>query len=149
VSDTIKNSSVCVLIALAVGSLSHGLKSPYLANFLDANLILLLIALLAINTTTVSVIMTKLRELSNKPSDFTRTTRSLKVSIIEQVVLIIASIVFLMLKGSQIVAASVPHSGLILEVALLAIFCYAIHVLYDTAMGVFVLIRFEEDQGGE
>ena len=147
-SDVIKNLCVCVLIALGVGALSHWLKSPYLASFLDTNLILLLVALLAINTTTVSVIMTKLRELSKKPSDFARTTASLKVSIIEQVILIVISVVFLMLKNSQVVVARLPHSNLVFEVALLAVFCYAIHVLYDTAMGVFVLIRFEEDRDG-
>lgn len=142
-SETIKNTSVCILIGILSAGVSHWLKSPYLATFLETNLILLLIALLAINTTTMSVIMTKLQELSSKPSDFKNTTGELKTSIIEQVVLIILSVMVLVAKKSEVIAAHLQHSNFIFDVLLLAVFFYAIHILYDTANGVFVIINYE------
>lgn len=144
-SETVKNASVCILAGIIAGCVSHGLRSPYLSNFLEANLILLLIALLAINTTTISVIMTKLRELSSKPSDFRRTAHELKWSVREQVILVILSILLLTLKKSQLVVAHVPHSDFGFEVLLLSGFFYAIYILYDTANAVFDIMSFEQN----
>ena len=142
--ETIRGACVCVVIALITGSVSRLLRSPYLSSFLEANLILLLIALLAINTTTISVVMTKLRELSSKPETFKGTSKEMKWSIIEQVVLIVSSILFLLAKKSEVILSHIPHADFALEVALLAIFFYSIHILYDTANSVFVIMNFEE-----
>jgi hypothetical protein len=142
--ETIRSVCVCVVVALITGSVSRLLRSPYLSTFLEANLILLLIALLAINTTTISVVMTKLRELSSKPETFKGTTAEMKWSIVEQVILIVSSIVFLLFKKSEVVLGHIPHADFALEVTLLAIFFYSIHILYDTAKSVFEIMNFEE-----
>jgi len=144
--ETFRGASVCIVIGLIAGSVSRLLKSSYLSSFLEANLILLLIALLAINTTTISVVMTKLRELSAKPGGFKKTTEEMKWSIIEQVALIVASILFLMAKKSTVILGHVPYADFALEVLLLSIFFFLIHILYDTANCVFELMDFEESK---
>ena len=140
---TLRNASVCILAALIAGGVSRLLRSPYLSTFLEANLILLLIALLAINTTTISVVMTKLRELSDKPNSFSGTADEMKWSISEQVTLVVLAILFLLVKKSAVIIANVPHADFALEAMLLSIFFYSIHILYDTASSVFDIMKFE------
>lgn len=144
--ETLRGVSVCIVIGLIAGSVSRLLKSPYLSGFLEANLVLLLIALLAINTTTISVVMTKLRELSTTAGTFTATTKEMKWSIVEQVALIVLSILFLMAKKSAVILGHILHADFALEVLLLSIFFYSIHILYDTANSVFEIMSFEESK---
>ncbi len=91
--DLFKNISLSLTIALALNASSIGIESDFLPTFLSENLITLLIALFAINITTLSVIMTKLSEISNNEgSDFSTTIREMKHSITEQCFLIIIGI---------------------------------------------------------
>jgi len=141
------HASVCIVISSFIVAMARLLKSDYLTKFFESNLILLLVALLAINTTTISVIMTKLRELSNDPGVFGRTRSELRVSIIEQLCLIALSALVLIGSKSQPISANIPHAAFVSDVLLLAIFCYAVYILYDTAESVFVIIGFEETTG--
>ena len=84
--------------------INNSIESDFLISFLKKDLITILIALLAINTTTSSVIMTKLKEISDKNKiDFSSTVAELKHSTIEQVAYIVLSIVNMMLMGSKYV----------------------------------------------
>ncbi len=143
--ERVKSISLYVLIGIGVQWGSAKLQSDFLGTFLDGNLVTLLLALLAINTTTMSVIMTKLRDIADgNHGNFGRTIDAMRESIIEQVVLIVCAIAVLILKTS----ASLQSRTLsfLANTVLIAIFFYAIQILYDTANGVFVILRYEDQK---
>lgn len=131
-----------LVIGFVVNGLATLIGSTFLCSFLDENLILLLVALFAINTTTASVILTKMREIADRHPDVDfQTTRSqMKVSSFEQVLLIIFAIVIGILKTSPWMTAHIPHVNFVLNSILIGVFAYAIHILYDTARGVYVIL---------
>lgn len=142
----IKNICFFFVIGLLVQWFSVLIDSDYLIKFMDNSLITILLALLAINTTTMSVIMTKLKEISEKRhSDFSATIAALKFSINEQVALIITALVIQIAKNSSKIHIYLPCSNFLFPSLLFGIFCCAIYILYDTANGIFVILRFEED----
>lgn len=145
-TERIKNIALFIVISITVNIISILLKSDYIILFLDNNLILIIIALMAINTTTISIIMAKLRELVDKyGGNFKKSMIELKVSICEQVWLIIISTVSFILKHSQVIKSTLPYQDFIFKVIVVTIFCYAIYILYDTANAVFVILKFEDD----
>lgn len=142
--DYIKNFCLYIVIGLIFYSTSVWLQSDFLSKYMDENLITLLVALLAINTTTISVIMTKLRDITEKNKvDFTKTIKALRVSIIEQVIILAIAAVMLLLKSSIVIKNAWIYAEFVLNVLLIATFVWAIHVLYDTANGVFVILKHE------
>lgn len=144
-------SKILVYIAasLTVNLISYGLKSSFLPNFIDGNLITILLALMAINSTTNSVILTKLKDLTkDNPIQLQNSKREMKVSIIEQLVLTVIAIVGLILKKSDVLKQMVPHRDFFSDLILVAVLCYSIHVLYDTANSVFVILDKENKNGG-
>ncbi|MFA6174799.1 MAG: hypothetical protein WC334_05905 [Kiritimatiellales bacterium] len=136
--------TVCTLLVMgfAINGLASLIGSNFLSLFLDQNLILLLVALFAINTTTASVILTKMREIADKhPNvDFQTTRKEMKTSSFEQVALILLAVLIGVLKSSPWMADHIPHLEFILNSVLVGIFFYAVHILYDTAKGVYVIL---------
>lgn len=121
------------------------LGTTFLNEFLRGNLISLLIALLAINSATLGVVLTKIRELADKHNgieSFNATRNEMIISIREQISLIIIGTILLMVEKSTLIT-SVPHCGLILRVLLAAVFIYSMIVLYDTAKSVFSILDFK------
>ena len=139
-----KNISLFLVIGFVINFIAERLQSDFISTFLSENLITLLIALVAINTTTLSVVLTKIREISDQlGGDFTRTAKEMKTSIAEQVILVILASVTQMISTSSLIKASFPLITFISNVVLIAIFSYAIYILYDTANSVFVILQFE------
>lgn len=145
--DVLWKIFISSLVGYILYSLSEYLQSDYVEKFILENLITLLIALLAINTTTISVILTKLHEINKKYDgvDFKRSIHEMRVSITEQVVLIALSVIALILKTSARVDQFFGNSEVVIGVTLLALFVFAIQILYDTANGIFVILKFESD----
>lgn len=143
--DIAKNISVfLVLSALIVGACIL-LESDYLVTYLKENLITILIALLAINTTTGSVVMTKLQEIAlQKGIDFSFTIQELKFSVVEQVVYIIASLLILICMDSDaFIKLYPPVIETALEISLISVFLASLHNLYDTANSIFIILEYE------
>jgi hypothetical protein len=135
-----------LLVGIVATWISYQVNSTSLEEFLRGNLITLLIALLAINTTTISVIMTKLREITDKTKvNFAETIHAMRTSITEQLILVILAIVLQILTGSKSLVINFPDLPAIVLVLMTAVFVYAIHVLYDTANSIFVILKFEND----
>lgn len=136
--------TVCTLlvVGVAVNGLATLIGSTFLCAFLDDNLIVLLVALFAINTTTASVILTKMREIADSypDVDFQATRRQMKISSLEQVSLILVAVLVGMLKTAPPIQAYVPHLRFALDSVLISVFAYSIHILYDTAKGVYVIL---------
>ena len=141
-----KNICLYIVISAAINLISIWLDSNFLVTFLEKNLVNLLVALLAINTTTMSIIMVKLRELKDKFGlKFGNTLNSLKVAIYEQVSLIPLSILILVARESKVIGTYFKHSQFVLDTLLITVFAYAVHILFDTAKGVFIIISTENN----
>lgn len=142
--DKLKEISFYIVIALVITGFSKWIESDFLNKYLDENLITLLIALLAINTTTSSVVMTKLKEIADETGgNFSNTIVQLKHSIYEQIIYIIIAVIVLVLSGSKKVVSIHAYSDFILDVLLVAVFSAAMYTLFDTAKSIFVILRYE------
>ena len=142
--DAIKDVCLYLVVAAVFTVATHWLGSNVLDRYLTEQLITVLIALLAINTTTSGVVMTKLKEISDaRGGNFSLTIKELKSSVTEQLIFIILAVIILVLRGSGVVLASHPWADLILEVALVAVFVAALYTLFDTARSIFVILEFE------
>ncbi len=120
------------------------LNSTFLEIYLRSNLITLLIALLAINTTTSSVIMTKLKEIVDATNgNFESTIKELKLSMFEQIISIILAVLLLMLSGSNAILDIHVSIAFILNGLVASVFIAGLHLLYDTAKSIFVILKFE------
>lgn len=137
-----------ILLSLVLGyflaKFSFALESDYLNKFASDNLIMLLIALLAINTTTIGVVAVKMKDISDKYQiKFNSTIKSMKLSIHEQVGLIVIAVIFQLIKTSKFLISLYSGIDFISTVVLLAVIIYAIIILYDTANSVFVILETE------
>ncbi|MCH1930366.1 hypothetical protein L9G16_09250 [Shewanella sp. A25] len=145
--DYLKSCSMYILAGLIVRALCSLIESDFLVSFLSNNLITLLIALLAINTTTGSVVMTKLREIMERHgADFSATLKELRASIVEQLVFIFLAIVFLVILGSKHILEMNLFVQPLLESGLIAVFIASLYNLYDTANSIFVILSWEGRQ---
>lgn len=142
--EKLKEISFYLVVAIIVIIANEWLQSNFIIKYLNNNLITLLIALLAINTTTSSVVMTKLKEISDlSGGNFSNTIEQLKSSIYEQIIYIVIAVVVLMLQGSKMVLGIHSSVEIFLDVMLVAVFVAAIHTLFDTAKSIFVILRYE------
>lgn len=145
--DYLKNCSLFILLGVSVRFVCTLLESDYLIVFLSNNLITLLIALLAINTTTGSVVMTKLREIVERHGgNFSLTLGQLKLSIVEQLAFIVLAVLILILLGSKPTLELNEYIKPLLEAGLISVFIASLHNLYDTASSIFVILAWEGGQ---
>ncbi len=129
-------------ISIVLECLFNCIGSNFLINYLKNNLIGILLTLLAINTATSTFIVSKLEEISNSYKiNFSETYSQIKLSLIEQIFLLILSI------GAQTVFASEiikPYSGKLLnytfDVIMIFSFIYAIEILRDTGIAMFEIL---------
>lgn len=138
-----------VLLSLGGGFLCQlaqdALGSQYLNDFLKANLVNLLVTLLAVNSATMGIVLTKIRELVENhghADSFRETREQFLLSIKEQVFLIGAAVVLLTVQGSKHLVG-LPNLPLFLWSALAGVFIYGMMILYDTAKGVLIIIDYD------
>lgn len=140
---------ISVGIAFLLNKLQKSLGSVYVLDFLIENLITILIALMAINGTTLGIVLTKVREITDrtgKKGAFVNSKREMLFAIYEQISLVAISLVLLSLYTSTWILDKVSQIE-ILEVLIIGCFVYSMIILYDTAKSVFVLIDFEDNEG--
>jgi hypothetical protein len=137
-------SCTFLVVGSIINVLSQLLESSFLCKFLEQNLILLLVAILAINTTTISVILTKMREIADKnpKADFGNTRKAMRRSTLEHLSLICIAATVQIVKGSPIVCTSLTYACFILDSLLIAVFIYSIQIVYDTAQSVYVILDY-------
>ena len=130
-------------IACAVQFLLHQIQSSFVFDFLKSNITNIQVALLAVNTATLGIVLTKIREIIDKNGQrkiFESTRSEMLLSIKEQVALIAVSLFILALESAKSLPIAV--SSEIFQAALIASFASSISVLYDTAKSVFVILDF-------
>lgn len=120
-------------------------QSTFLNDFLKGNLINLLIALLAINSATLGIVLTKVRELIDKYGDhnsFTKTKSEMLLSVKEQFALIILAVLAQTALSSAILSDYTRLKDA-LTVLVCGIFVYSLMNLYDTAKSVLIVIDYK------
>lgn len=141
--DTLKTFSMMVLVGACVRLTASWIDSPYIMKFLDANLINLQIALLAITTTTAGVVLSRMREMmDNLGVNFSLTIDAFKRSAYEQIFLTISSIALLTAISSKVIIALHPNAQITLECLLVSVFFASLYNLYDNAKSIFIIISF-------
>jgi hypothetical protein len=145
--DTLQKILIAFGISCILIFFQNLLKSTYMIDFLDENLITILIALLAINLTTLSIVLTKIRELIDKnnlsSSIFENTQKEILYSIKEQIALIFLSLLFFIFLKSELGKQYISIQ-LATEVLITSCFVYGIMILYDTAKSIFIIIDFKK-----
>jgi hypothetical protein len=141
------------LLSLGVGFICQlaqdWLGTQYFNDFLRQNLINILIALLAVNSATMGIVLTKIRELIETHGHgdvFKQTRDQFLLSIKEQVALIAAAILLLTISQSKYLK-DIPNINLFFGSMVAAIFVYSMMILYDTAKGVLIIIDYDEHGG--
>lgn len=119
------------------------IQSDFVYVFLKSNITNLQIALLAINVATLSIVLTKIRELSDRyenKNSFELTRGEMLLSIKEQIGLIVASLLIISLETSK--TAYFHFSSNVFQALLLTSFIYSLLILYDTAQSVFIILDY-------
>jgi len=139
----VKNISFYIVAALFLNLLSTVLKSTFLAKFLHDNVIIILVNLLAINTATTGIVLTKLKEISelNKDFDFAESYKALKNALFEQLILIGLSVIALIFNDSEVFKLKLAYHDLIFNSIITAIFINSLDTLRDTGKAIFLIIK--------
>jgi len=148
IAQTLKNCLVAIGIGFVLQLIQDWLGTDYLDTFLRENVVNLLVALLAINTATMSIVLTKIRELveqGGSRNSFERSQRQMLLSIQEQVGLVIVALTCFMLENAPALT-NVSNGRLAVFSVATATFVYGIMILYDTAKSVFVILEFPTEK---
>jgi hypothetical protein len=150
ISQVLKTSIMSIGVGFLAQVLQSFLTTNYLNDFLAENLITILVALLAINSATLGIVLTKIRDLVEKHGNaryFNSTRQQMVLSIKEQIALIIFAVTFLTIVSSPLLA-SYTNLKMLFDATVVAVFTYALFVLYDTAKGVLIIIDFDLENNG-
>lgn len=123
--------------------------TEYLLNYLKSDLTTIQLGLLAINTTTCGLIVSKLQEIRDKyPNLIIKPIiKQLLASLKEQVILIIVGVMTLLILSSELVKNLnyCEYVIFILDTILITVFVNSIQVLWDTGKAVFIIIEIMDD----
>lgn len=152
--DRIKEYSLYIVVGLALHLISVWLEAGFLLKFLRNNLVTIQIALLAINTSTAAILVSRMAEIYRtirveakkakiEPDSITDpyrdVRRNLKLSLTEQTIAVIITIVVSIFGDSLIARLAVPYLDLMVGTSLSALLILALDHLRDTAHAVFIL----------
>lgn len=144
---------VCVflVIALVINILDLLLKSNFIGPFLFENIIILLIPLMAINTATGSLVVSKLQDLQEKYNvEFEKTFDEIRMSQLEQIFLIAISLLLSILNKSQVVISLFNENSTLREfifnLFITVVLVYAIDILRDTGRTTFDIIKKHQNK---
>ena len=142
-TSVIKTALTSLGAACFVQFFLYQIQSDFIFNFLKLNITNLQVALLALNTATLSIVLTKIREIIDKTSQrtaFESTRKEMILSIKEQIALIAASLFIIAVEEAKNFPLEIPLD--VFQATLIASFIYSIFILYDTAKSVFVILDY-------
>jgi len=145
-NELLKHTLISIGGAFLLYQMQLLLHSNYLMDFLSNNLVSLLVAVLAINTASLGIVLSKIRELLdsvNGNHNFSGTKTEMLFSIKEQIVLIFLSLFLLTIDDSKLLD-QYPQVKSLIEIGIVSCFVYAMQILYDTAKSIFVVLDFNQ-----
>lgn len=132
-----------LILAIIVQVGERLLDTTYFTDFLKDELISLIITVLAINAATLSITLGKVRELIDQHGgDFSSTRKACLNSLIEQFVLILVAILFLVLYSSPVITTPWPGTQLLFAIVFTTCFFQELWVLFDTTKSIFIVLDF-------
>lgn len=147
--DYLKDISLFLLIAFFANIISYLIGTDFILEYLKLNLITVQLGLLAINTATCGLVVSKLQEIKEKHRevDISPITKQLLLSLKEQIVLIVIGVLLMLLLSSKLINHIIYSSYIRfgLETVLVAVFVNSVQVLWDTGKSVFVLTDILDD----
>lgn len=135
----LKNSCIFIVLGVLMTCFCYFIKSEFLATFLHQNIISLTITLIAITSAVRAIILSKLTEIkiAHKEIDFSETFKELKISIYEQVAMIMISIFVITIGDSKLIVNEITSiAPFVVNSILTAVLFYSVYILYDTAIAV-------------
>lgn len=139
----IRTTFISLGAACIVQFFLHQIQSDFIFNFLKSNITNLQVALLALNTATLGIVLTKIREIIDKTgqrAEFQSTRNEMLLSIKEQIALVATSLIIIAFESAKNISIAVPSE--VFQTTLIASFIYSIIVLYDIAKSVFVILDY-------
>lgn len=139
--ETIKDISMYLVLSIVATVFCYWLESSFLFDYLQNNIIGLLITLLAINTATSGLVASKMQDLKlQKPEiDLKEPIKQMKLSLVEQIILIAVSIIFMTILNSSLV--NFDYKEHLFNGGLIFVLIYALAILMDTGKAVFTMIE--------
>lgn len=139
--ETIKDISMYLVLSIVATVFCYWLESSFLFDYLQNNIIGLLITLLAINTATSGLVASKMQDLKlQKPQiDLKEPIKQMKLSLVEQIILIAVSIIFMTILKSSLV--NFDYKEHLFNGGLIFVLIYALAILMDTGKAVFTMIE--------
>jgi hypothetical protein len=147
-AKTLTTAFLSLGIGFAAQLVQTWFQNEYFTNFLKANLIILLVALLAVNSATLGIVITRIRDLNDKHGNgdtFAKTYREILLSIKEQVALICIAALLLTALDSPVLV-DIPYFQFFVKAATGATFAYAITILYDIAKSALITDDLNQNQ---
>jgi len=149
----IKDISLFLVIAFVTNLVSHLIGTDFLLVYLKLNLTTVQLGLLAINTATCGLVVSKLQEIKEKHVgiNIKPITKQLLLSLKEQIILIIIGVMIMLLIDSNLFnpLSYCEYIKFGLETLLIAVFVNSVQVLWDTGKSVFVLTDILDDYHNE
>ena len=143
--EKLKNIIFIIFLGGVLLVFNHIVDSTFITTFLKKDLITILIALLAINITTFSVILTSINSIKKEfKCNFKNTIKEMKKSITEQVLHIIIAVMIISMMESVLFKYSHQYIKIIVETCLTSVFVAALFNLHDTAASVFIISEHDE-----
>lgn len=144
-----KNISYYIILGFITNLLSNWIESDFLIEYLKQNIIGLLLTLLAINIATLGLIASKMQDMLEKfPNfNFASTIKEMKFSLVEQIGLIVVSIISLVIINSNVIVFE--FKAIIFNSILTSVLYYSIYILWDTGNAVFVIINLIQNMNNE
>ncbi|MBY6309953.1 hypothetical protein [Alcaligenes faecalis] len=146
VKEIVKTSMFCLGAGFISQTIQHYLGTTFLNEWLKNNTSQLQIALLAINSATLSVTLSKIRDLIDKKNDnnfFKNTRKQMLLSIKEQIALIILTLLAIATWDSPIAKEKIIDFEFTMGVVVFSLFSYSLCILYDTAKSVLLVIDYD------
>lgn len=145
----LKDILLFLTIAFFVNVFSYLIGTDLLLSYLKINLTTIQLGLMAINTATCGLVISKLQEIKerHREIDVKPTTMALLNSLKEQIILIIIGVILMLLIDSDSIKRIIycEYITFVLETLLIAVFANSIQVLWDTGKSIFVLIDIMDD----
>jgi len=117
--------------------------------YLSQNLLTMIVAVIAINVPSISVVLTKLRDIVddqkniNQKQAFAKTKKALLFSIQEQLFLVLFVTLLIMFSAAK--GIGLPNRCFdVVHVLLVSCFVYELWILYDTAKSIFLILDYPE-----
>ena len=138
IADTFPKS---FMIAVVIYTIQAFFEISFVREFMQNNLLNILVTLMAINTATIAVILSKMYEISREHQKkvneiFSATKSQMLLSIHEQIALIGSGLILSILSKKIDWSWNPTIINASLEILLLTVFIYALFILYNTAKAV-------------